>query len=67
MDPIDHQWGSVVDKETNSFNGMIGMIQRKVTTNYVCTVRGSEFFALFTRRQPWLWVLSHKQAFVKQQ
>lgn len=27
---IDGAWGNLVDKETNAFNGMIGMIQRGV-------------------------------------
>ena len=27
---IDGKWGSLVDKETNAFNGMIGMVQRGV-------------------------------------
>ncbi len=26
---IDGQWGGLVDKDTNGFNGMIGMVQRK--------------------------------------
>ena len=30
MDIIDGKWGSLVEEETNSFNGMIGMVQRKV-------------------------------------
>ena len=31
MDIVGGQkWGSLVNKETNSFNGMIGMVQRKV-------------------------------------
>ena len=30
MDIIDGKWGSMVDKATKSFNGMIGMVQRKV-------------------------------------
>ena len=30
MNITDGKWGSLVDKETNSFNGMIGMVQRKV-------------------------------------
>ena len=29
---IDGKWGALVDKETSSFNGMIGMVQRKVKT-----------------------------------
>ena len=27
-------WGSLVNKENNSFNGMIGMVQRKVDIFY---------------------------------
>lgn len=28
-------WGSLVNKENNSFNGMIGMVQRKVEMFYI--------------------------------
>ncbi len=37
----DRQWGGLVDKKTNRFNGMIGMVQRGVcaATNCIkCTV-----------------------------
>ena len=30
IDIIDGKFGSLVHKENNSFNGMIGMVQRKV-------------------------------------
>ena len=39
MDIIDGKWGSVVDKETNSFNGMIGMVQQKVKSLVLGKVR----------------------------
>ncbi len=29
VDFVDRQWGGLVDEETNAFNGMIGMVQRK--------------------------------------
>jgi hypothetical protein len=29
---VDGNWGGLVDAEKNTFNGMIGMLQRKVTT-----------------------------------
>ena len=34
MNIIDRKWGSLVDKETNAFNGMIGMVQRRVGVFY---------------------------------
>ena len=32
LDSVDGKWGALVDKETNSFNGFIGMVQRNVST-----------------------------------
>ena len=36
VNSIDGKWGSMVDKETNAFNGMIGMVQRKVKQPKIC-------------------------------
>jgi hypothetical protein len=30
VDGWDGKWGGVVNKTTNAFNGMIGMVQRRV-------------------------------------
>ena len=49
MNSLDGNWGFVVDKETNSFNGMIGMVQRKVnSSNYVYKFRASELLAFLS-------------------
>ena len=37
IDIIDGKFGSLVHKENNSFNGMIGMVQRKVEINLLMT------------------------------
>ena len=34
---IDGKYGTLEDKETNAFNGMIGMVQRQVKRN-MCSV-----------------------------
>ena len=44
MNIIDGKWGSLVDKETNSFNGMIGMVQRKVKTMTILDMNESISF-----------------------
>jgi hypothetical protein len=31
LDIIDGRWGGIVNRTTNAFNGMIGMIQRRVS------------------------------------
>ena len=33
---IDGFYGSLIDKDTNTFNGMIGMLQRQVNINLSC-------------------------------
>ena len=51
VDSVDGWWGSLVNKTTNAFNGMIGMVQRRVkfvsaktcqSINILIT-KGSEF------------------------
>ena len=31
MNPVDGAFGTLINEETNSFNGMIGMVQRRVS------------------------------------
>ena len=38
MNMIDGKYGALEDKETNMFNGMIGMVQRQVNRD-ICSVQ----------------------------
>ena len=70
LDSIDGQWGSLVDRGTNSFNGMIGMIQRNESSLFSARKGHHPNFCLVSlsiRRQLWQWEQLHRQKFVRQQ
>ncbi len=45
---IDGKWGGLVERETNAFNGMIGMVQRRVR-NHTLTMASIIHFFIHTK------------------